>query len=289
MQKFAEHVVVITGGAGGIGLATAAYFLERDAKVAIVDVDATLLARAADAFAVYGDAFFGIQESVAAWSGAQRIMERVNERFGMVSVLLNNAAIVRDHSLLRMTAEEFDAVIGTNLSGTFYMTKAVLPSMVARQQGRIINMIAASGLAGNPGQTNYAASKGGIMAMTLTWSKELKKHNIMVNAVIPAAWTAMSEGIPEEVLLKVLGEAQLRRMQARTPDQVAPLLGYLASPASNAVTGQCLSIAGEQLSIWQYGKPFIDFEAPSGAWTLEEIEQRLATDNVCQHPAPSLI
>jgi 3-oxoacyl-[acyl-carrier protein] reductase len=289
LEHFADKVIVITGGANGIGFATAAYFLERGAKVAIADVDAVSLGRAIAAFEPYMNSFLAIHETVATWEGAQRIVDQVAARFGTLHVLINNAAKTRDNLLLRMTVEEFEDVMGTNLYGAFYCAKAAVPHMISNQGGRIINLIAASGLAGNPGQTNYAASKGGILAMTLTWSKELAKHHINVNSVIPAAWTGMSERIPEAVLLKVLGEKKMKQMQARKPSQVAPLLGYLASDSSKAVTGQCLSIAGQRLSVWQYGKPSVGFEAASGLWALDAIHEQLSGGTYWQQPSDPIM
>jgi Dehydrogenases with different specificities (related to short-chain alcohol dehydrogenases) len=290
MLRFDREVLLITGGAGGIGSAAAHYFLERGARVAIADTDATKLEQVRRDLRAYGDRLFGIEVTVAHPDGANRIVHAAVSKFRTLSVLINNAAVVRDNLALRMPAEQFDEVIATNLSGAFYCAKAAVPHMIRGGGGRVINMISASAIAGNPGQSNYAAAKGGLLAMTLTWSKEWAKYGITVNAVIPAAWTGMSEQIPERVLLGVFGEDKVREMRSRKPSQVAPLLGYLVSPAARDVTGQCLSIAGCRLSVWGYGKPVLEMESRDERWDEEEIAERIeAMGPPWQHPGPSVL
>jgi 3-oxoacyl-[acyl-carrier protein] reductase len=288
-RGFQGITVLITGGAGGIGSAAAEYFLARGANTAIADLDGDRLRLAEERLQAYGGKLLAIRETVADPEGADRIVRLTAERFGGLDVLINNAALVRDQLLLRMSVQSFDEVVDANLKGAFYCAKSAVPYMVEKGSGRIINMIAASGLGGNPGQTNYAAAKGGLLAMTLTWSAELRKYGISVNAVIPAAWTAMSENIPEHVLLKAAGRETLERMKARKPSQVAPLLGFLASPAGAGVTGQCLAIGGTKLSVWGYARPVAEWEGAGDCLGEEEIGKfLLARDSVLQSPPPAL-
>ncbi|WP_276352194.1 SDR family NAD(P)-dependent oxidoreductase [Cohnella caldifontis] len=279
--------VLITGGAGGIGSAAAEYFLSRGANAAIADIDEARLRRVEERLQAYRGSMLAIRETVAEPEGADRIVRETAARFGAVDVLINNAALVRDQLLLRMSIRQFDEVVDANLKGAFYCAKSAVPFMIERGGGRIINMIAASGLGGNPGQTNYAAAKGGLLAMTLTWSAELRKRGIAVNAVIPAAWTLMSESIPEEVLLKAVGRETLERMKARKPSQVAPLLGFLASPEGAEVTGQCLAVGGTKLSVWGYARPVAELEAAGECFGEEEIG-RFLRESMPQSPPPAL-
>lgn len=270
MKHLEEKTVLITGGGRGIGFACARYFLEQGAFVTIADIHPDRVEKALQQLSSFNDRLTGIVDTVATPQGARRIVDEATERFGFIDALVNNASITRDNLLVNLSEKDFDEVIDTNLKGAFYCIKAAVPGMIERGGGRIINMIAASGLAGNPGQSNYASAKGGLLALTLTLSAELKKKNISVNAVIPAAWTEMSETIPQEVLLKIVGEKQLSMMKARTPSQVAPLIGFLASDEAGNITGQCLSIAGKQLSVWEYSKPCIEVESVNEQWSFEE-------------------
>ncbi|MBU9723192.1 MULTISPECIES: SDR family NAD(P)-dependent oxidoreductase [Bacillaceae] len=268
-----EKVIIVTGSGRGIGYAIAKYCLDEGATVVIVDSVMERVDKALSRLQDNSGRILGIHETVATREGAKRIISETINRFGKIDALINNAAKTEDNLLLNMEESEFNNVIDTNLKGPFFCTKEVLPSMVQQGNGRIINMIAASGLAGNPGQTNYAASKGGLLSMTLTWSKELRNKNIQVNAVIPTAWTEMSEEIPEKVLLKVMGEEKLDELKSRTPNQVAPLIGYLLSDEGVGVTGQCFGIAGKQLSVWDYAKPAEVFSTEEDRWEFEEIAQ----------------
>jgi len=286
----AGRVVVITGGAGGIGRATAEYLLVRGACVTIADIDAERLEAARTSLAAYDGRLLAVKETVATPLGARRIVEETVARFGAVDALVNNAAVVRDDWLVRMTDEAFDEVIDTNLKGAFFCARAAVPHMIARGGGSIVNMVAASGLTGNPGQTNYAAAKGGLVAMTLTWSAELKKYGIAVNAVIPAAWTAMSERIPPHVLVKLVGEEHAAFMRRRRPEQVAPLVAYLISGEARGVSGQCFFIGGNRLSVWRFAQPAFEAEARGESWTEQEIADLVAANpDLLQQPYRSIL
>ncbi|RAK14259.1 3-oxoacyl-[acyl-carrier protein] reductase [Anoxybacillus vitaminiphilus] len=279
-----DKVVLVTGGGRGIGFAIAKYCLEHGASVVIVDHVLERVQRALSSLTSISERVHGIFESVSYQEGAERIANETVRKFGKIDALINNAAITKDNLLLNMTDDEFNEVIDTNLKGPYFCAKAVLPSMLEQGSGKIVNMIAASGVSGNPGQTNYAASKGGLLAMTLTWSAELKRKNIQVNAVIPAAWTEMSESIPEHVLLKVLGEERLKKLKSRKPSQVAPLIGFLISDAGSKVSGQCFGIAGRELTIWGFARPEITKISSNEEWTYEELCRLVENERLWQKP-----
>jgi NAD(P)-dependent dehydrogenase (short-subunit alcohol dehydrogenase family) len=281
-----RKVVVVTGAGRGIGYAVSKYGLEHGASVVMADVVPERVEEALSRLEEYGERVSGVVETVATSTGAQNIINQALERYGQVDALVNNAAITRDKLLAKMSEEEFDEVIATNLKGPFNCAKAVIPHMMERKQGRIVNIIAASAVAGNVGQTNYAAAKGGLLAMTLTWSKELLRYNIMVNAVIPAAWTEMSQSIPKEALIKAVGEAMYHRLRSRKPEQVAPVIAYLVSDEAKEVTGQCFGIAGQELSVWKYAQPQRTVKTDQEAWSIQSIKQFVENEGDALWPKP---
>ncbi|MEB3101519.1 SDR family NAD(P)-dependent oxidoreductase [Ferviditalea candida] len=285
-----NKVILVTGAGRGIGRGIAEYCLNQGASVVIAEIDPDRVAAASKALSRYENRILGVTETVSTMEGASRTVQASVERFGRVDVLVNNAALTKDRSIIRMSEQEFDEVIATNLKGAFNCTKSVLPQMLEQGAGRIINMTAVSGFSGNPGQTNYAAAKGGLMAMTLTWSAELSRKNIAVNAVIPAAWTEMSETIPTEGLIQAVGEEMYRRLRSRKPSQVAPLIGFLASDAARGITGQCFSIAGRELAVWGFARPVVQAEAPDEEWTMDSLETFVKEkNNLWQKPVEPFI
>ena len=189
---------------------------------------------------------------VADASDVEAAVSEIIELWGQIHVLINNAGILRDNQLVKwkdgrvakvMTDEDFDAVIAVNLKGVFHCTRAVVPHMIRSGGGIILNASSVVGLYGNFGQTNYAAAKAGVIASTQTWSRELGKHNIRVNAVAPGfIATEMVQGMPEEVLQNMISHTPLGRMGA--PEEVAEVYAWLASDASSFITGAVISVDG---------------------------------------------
>ncbi len=189
---------------------------------------------------------------VADASDVEAAVSEIIELWGQIHVLINNAGILRDDQLVKwkdgrvakvMTDEDFDAVIAVNLKGVFHCTRAVVPRMIRSGGGIILNASSVVGLYGNFGQTNYAAAKAGVIASTQTWSRELGKHNIRVNAVAPGfIATEMVQGMPEEVLQNMISHTPLGRMGA--PEEVAEVYAWLASDASSFITGAVISVVG---------------------------------------------
>ena len=189
---------------------------------------------------------------VADASDVEAAVSEIIELWGQIHVLINNAGILRDNQLVKwkdgrvakvMTDEDFDAVIAVNLKGVFHCTRAVVPHMIRSGGGIILNASSVVGLYGNFGQTNYAAAKAGVIASTQTWSRELGRHNIRVNAVAPGfIATEMVQGMPEEVLQNMISHTPLGRMGA--PEEVAEVYAWLASDASSFITGAVISVDG---------------------------------------------
>lgn len=239
-MRLENKVAIITGGAGGIGLAAVKRFLEEGAKVAIVDYDKEQGEKiAAD---LGGNvAFFAVDVSKLA--EVQQMVEQVLNRFGKIDILVNNAGITRDATLVKMTEEDFEKVIQINLNGVYYCTQAVAPHMIAQGSGKIISTSSVSGVYGNFGQTNYAATKAAIIGMTKTWAKELGRKGINVNAVAPGfTATPMVEKMPEKVLQQMEGITSLQRLGK--PEDIANAYLFLASDEASYITGHVLQVDG---------------------------------------------
>lgn len=252
MSDMKSKVVIVTGGAAGIGKATALRFGQAGAKVAVWDMSEEAgQAVAAEIAAAGGEAAFS-RVNVADAASVQAGMDAVVARWGRVDVLVNNAGIVRDGLLVKwkegklagaMSDEAWDAVIGVNLKGPFLCTRAAVPHMIAQGGGVVLSTSSVVGLYGNFGQTNYAATKGGLITMTKTWARELGKYNIRVNAVAPGfIATEILRAMPEKVLEGMVAKTPLGRMGK--PEDIAEAFLWLASDAAAFVHGTVLSVDG---------------------------------------------
>lgn len=239
-MRLENKVAIITGGAGGIGLAAVKRFLEEGAKVAIVDYD-KLQGEKIEAELGGNVAFFAVDVSKLA--DVKEMVEQVVDRFGKIDILINNAGITRDATLVKMSEEDFEKVIQINLNGVYYCTQAVAPHMIAKGSGKIISTSSVSGVYGNFGQTNYAATKAAIIGMTKTWAKELGRKGINVNAVAPGfTATPMVEKMPEKVLQQMEGITSLQRLGK--PEDIANAYLFLASDEASYITGHVLQVDG---------------------------------------------
>ncbi|GAB3181135.1 3-oxoacyl-[acyl-carrier-protein] reductase [Telluribacter humicola] len=242
MGRLQNKVAIITGGARGIGKATAQLFAQEGATVIIWD---TLDSgeTTADELREQGYKVTFRQVSVTDAPALEAAARTVHDAYGRIDILINNAGITRDRSLLKMSQTEWEQVIDVNLNGVFYCTKAVVPYMVEKQYGRIICTSSVVGITGNFGQTNYSATKAAIIGMVKTWARELGKYNITANAVAPGfIRTEMTDQIPEEVLRQTVATVPAKRMGA--PEDIAYAYLYLASDEASYVNGHTLSVNG---------------------------------------------
>ncbi|MBO0949331.1 3-oxoacyl-[acyl-carrier-protein] reductase [Fibrella forsythiae] len=245
-MRLQDKVAIITGGARGIGRAAADVFTREGASVIIWDMldegEAT-----AQTLRDQGRKATFMRVSVTDVPGVEEAVRAVLEQYGQIDILVNNAGITRDRTLLKMSHSEWQQVIDVNLTGVFNCTKAVVPHMVERNYGRIICTSSVVGVHGNFGQTNYAATKAGVVAMCRTWAKELGSKGITANAVAPGfIRTDMTDAMPEEARQATIKLIPARRMGE--PDDIANAYLYLASDEASFVNGQVLGVNGGQAS-----------------------------------------
>ncbi|MCA1320158.1 3-oxoacyl-ACP reductase FabG [Bacillus tianshenii] len=241
-MRLAGKVAIITGAANGLGLEAARVFLREGAKVAMVDYDAVAGEKRVSELQAEGEATF-YQVDVSNQAQVVEMVRMVKERFGKIDILINNAGITKDNMLLKMSSEDFQKVMDINVNGVFNCTQAVVPHMLEQGQGKIINTSSVSGVYGNVGQTNYAASKAAVVGMTKSWAKEFGRKGINVNAVAPGfVETSMVETVPEKVIQGLLQVIPLQRLGK--PSDIANAYLFLASDESDYVNGTVLHVDG---------------------------------------------
>ena len=243
MGRLDGKVAIITGAARGIGKATARIFAREGARVVVTDIDEeTGRATAEDIRQEGGEAIF-VPVDVTDPASVQRMVDETLRAFGRIDILVNNAGVLRDRTLLKMSHQDFDFVIDVNLRGVFNCTKAVAPVMVEQGSGVILNASSVVGIYGNFGQTNYVASKAGVIGMTKVWARELGPKGIRVNAVAPGfVRTEMTAHLPEKVVQMVIERTPLRTWGE--PEDIAYAYLYLASDEARFVNGAVLSVDG---------------------------------------------
>jgi 3-oxoacyl-[acyl-carrier protein] reductase len=242
-MKLKGKVAVITGAAQGIGYATARKFLDEGAAVALVDLSADALQAARSALKLNGEIIESFAVDVTRRDQLDEMVDQLRSRFGRIDILVNNAGITQDARIQNMTDEQFDNVINVNLKGTYNSSKAVLAPMLEQGSGVILNASSVVGIYGNFGQTNYAASKFGVIGFVKTWARELGPKGIRCNAVCPGfIATHILESIPQRVLSQLTERVPLRRLGR--PDEVANVYAFLASDEASYINGAVIEVAG---------------------------------------------
>jgi len=246
-MRLEGKVALITGGAAGIGKATAKVFIEQGASVSICDVNEKDGEEAAkDLGCSFSKVDISNRQAVQDW------VDEIADQFGRIDILINNAGILRDAQLVKvkdgelikqMAEDDFDAVVSVNLKGTFNCTQAVAPYMIRQGSGTIVNASSVVGLDGNFGQTNYVATKAGVVGMTKVWARELGRHGIRVNAVAPGLIvTEMLESMPEKALSELKKHQPFGRFGQ--PEEVANAYLFLASDEASFISGAVLRVDG---------------------------------------------
>ena len=241
--RLKDKVCIVTGGAQGIGLATALKFAQEGASLAVWDLTQSGIDEAVRRCEEAGAMAQGFVVDVTDRDMVDAAAQGTLKRFGRIDVLVNNAGITKDARLQKMTLEQFDRVIDVNLRGVFHCAQAVVNPMVEQGFGVILNASSVVGLYGNFGQTNYAASKFGVIGFTKTWSRELGPKGIRVNAVAPGfVMTHILDTIPEKVLEEMKHRVPLHRLG--TPEEIANVYCFLASDEASYVNGAVLEVSG---------------------------------------------
>jgi 3-oxoacyl-[acyl-carrier protein] reductase len=241
--KLAGKVALVTGAAQGIGKAVALLLARNGADIVISDINLEKAEEAANEIKSIGRKALAVKGDVANWNDVERMVEVILEKFAKIDILVNNAGITRDKLILRMTEEDWDAVLDVNLKGTFHCTKAVVRHMAKQRSGKIVNIASVVGEMGNAGQANYSASKAGVIGLTKTIAREFAQRGININAIAPGyIETPMTEVLPEkakEELKKLIPMERLGK-----PEDVAEAVLFLVSEESNYITGQVLNVNG---------------------------------------------
>ena len=273
-------VAVVTGSGRGLGLAYARALAAAGAAVVVNDVDAEAAGAAVEAIGSAGGRATAVVAPVGPTETADRLVATAVETFGRLDVLVANAGVLRDRMLWKTSDEDFDLVVATHLRGTFTTGRAAATHMRERGGGgRIVLVGSPAGQHGNVGQTSYSAAKAGIVAMARTWSLELARAEVTVNAVVPTALTAMTATIP---IYRGYAEAldrgeplprALRRDHALgAPHDVAPVVVWLASDASAGVTGQVIAVGGDKLALYSAPQE-VAVEYRDGGWTADAVAE----------------
>ena len=249
MMKLLEgKTALITGASRGIGKTIALRFALEGASIAITNIveDEEFL-NTIEEIRAHNVTVIGYVSNAADFADSQRVIEQIVKDFGRIDILVNNAGITRDNLLMRMTEDQWDLVLNVNLKSVFNLTKAVLQTMIRQKNGSIVNMSSVVGVSGNAGQSNYSASKAGMIGFTKSIAKEVGSRNIRCNAIAPGfIITEMTEKLPPDVKAEWIGKIPLRR--GGTPEDVANTALYLASDLSSYVTGQTIHVCGDMLT-----------------------------------------
>lgn len=237
-----DKIAIITGSGRGLGAATALYMAKEGADIVVNDISEEAARATAAEIEKLGRRVLVSTHDVSITAQAQSLVDETVKHFGRVDILVNNAGITRDGMLHKLSEEKFDEVIRVNLKGPFNMGQACAKVMIEKKYGKIVNLSSIAWL-GNIGQTNYSASKAGVVGMTRTWALELARHQINVNAVAPGFIdTAMTQAIPAEVKEKLIAKIPMKRMG--NPNDIAAIVTFLSSDEASYVTGQCIQVDG---------------------------------------------
>jgi len=242
-MRLRGNVAIVTGAAQGIGKATALKFAREGATVVVCDLDADAVTAAVEECRAAGGEAEGFQLDVTSRDSLDEMVVAVKQKYGRIDTLVNNAGITRDARLQKMTAQQFEEVIDVNLRAVFNASQAVVDTMIEGGGGAILNASSVVGIYGNYGQTNYAATKFGVIGFTKTWSRELGPKGIRVNAVAPGfVETAILSTVPDEVLQKMRDQVPLRRLGK--PEEIADIYAFLASNEASYINGAVIEVSG---------------------------------------------
>ncbi len=283
-------VAIVTGAGRGIGREIALMMAKEGAKVVVNDLgasdrgdgeDTSVAAGVIEEIKAAGGEAVSNPDSVASWDGAHRIVQTALDNFGKIDIVVNNAGIARDRMVFKMSEEEWDAVVGVHLKGTFNCIRAAAPYMKEQKSGRFVNFASTSGLIGNIGQANYGAAKLGVVALSKITALDMKRYNVTSNCIAPFAWTRLTATIPTET------EAQKRRVEKlkkMSPADVASLAVFLAGEAAATISGQVFGVRGKEIYLFSQPRIVRSIHKSDG-WGIEDLSE-LLEDTMKSHFAP---
>lgn len=269
-------VALVTGAGGGIGRAIVIAMARAGASVVINDIGVSLTgeggsATPAEEVKAEIEAFGGKAvintDSVAEWDAAQRMVAQARDSFGRLDIVVNNAGILRDAMFHKMTPEQWLAVTGVHLNGSFFISRAAAEIFREQETGSFIHMVSTSGLIGNLGQANYSAAKLGMVGLSKSIALDMKRYNVRSNCIAPFAWGRMTSNIPAETPDQIARVENLRKM---TPEKNAPLAVFLGSDEAKDVTGQIFSVRRNEIFLLSQNRPIRSVHT-AGDWTPETV------------------
>jgi len=274
-------VALITGSGRGIGREIALQMAAQGARILVNDVGASVTGEGHDdgpatvvvrEIRALGGEAIANTDSVSAWSSAERMVNAAVEAFGRIDIVVNNAGILRDRMFHNMDPAEWDAVINVHLNGSFYVSRAAATHFRKQESGAYVHMTSSSGLIGNIGQSNYAAAKLGVVALSKSIALDMARYNVRSNCISPAAFSRMTETVPG---LTPEQQAVLEKKQKKTrPDQIAPLAVFLASDTAREVNGQIIGLRGTEIYLYNQHRPMRTLHRSEG-WTLASLQEQM--------------
>lgn len=276
MQNLKGKVAIVTGAGRGIGREIAILLAKEGAKVIVNDLggesDGTgktieVANQTVDVIKEFGGEAIANYDSITEYENVEKMVQTAFDQFGALDIVVNNAGIVRDRMIFKMSEAEWDAVIAVHLKGCFNLTRVAAPYFKEQKSGRFINFTSTSGLIGNVGQANYSAAKLGIVGLTKSTAIDMARYNVTANAIAPFAWSRLVGTKPTDTPEEL---AKVEKLKKLSPELIAPLVAYLATEDASDVNGQIFGVRGKEIILFSQPKP-IRTASNSEGWTVENL------------------